>query len=253
MPVGMVVIVDQNHVQDLLTAFANSRLRIQTTQVHWNHVRVNLKPAVTEEGSDVAQGNQGKSERDPSMVRPGISTGGEGNRALDKGGLASRFQRMSPSTMGAGTGGYSSQMSAMMRAMMGRQGPGMMMGGGVAPSVATEELEEEDPNLMEVSVYGIAALYERFPPKKPATPAEQKDATPRDGKPTDGNTTETKPTDGKPTDGKPTDGKPADGNATETKPTDGKPTDNKPTDGKPADSNPADGKPADGKPGDAAK
>ena len=39
MPIGVVLIVDQNHVQDVLTAFANSRLRFQTTQVRITHKR----------------------------------------------------------------------------------------------------------------------------------------------------------------------------------------------------------------------
>ncbi|MFL5331449.1 MAG: hypothetical protein ACJ8C4_21375 [Gemmataceae bacterium] len=34
MPIGLVLIVDQAHVQDVLRAFANSRLRFQTTQFH---------------------------------------------------------------------------------------------------------------------------------------------------------------------------------------------------------------------------
>ena len=28
-------------------------------------------------------------------------------------------------------------------------------------------MDEEDPNLVELAVYGIASLYERFPPKPP--------------------------------------------------------------------------------------
>jgi len=27
--------------------------------------------------------------------------------------------------------------------------------------------DEDDPNLVELSIYGIATLYERYPPKKP--------------------------------------------------------------------------------------
>jgi hypothetical protein len=38
-PVAMVVIIDQNFMQDLLRAFANSKLRIQTTLMHWQHIQ----------------------------------------------------------------------------------------------------------------------------------------------------------------------------------------------------------------------
>jgi hypothetical protein len=37
MPVAMVVLVEQDHIQDLLRSLANSKLRIQTTQVSWTH------------------------------------------------------------------------------------------------------------------------------------------------------------------------------------------------------------------------
>jgi hypothetical protein len=50
MPIGMVLIVDQAHVQDVLTAFAKSRLRFQTTQVEWKRYRGSIQPVVVEEG-----------------------------------------------------------------------------------------------------------------------------------------------------------------------------------------------------------
>jgi hypothetical protein len=37
MPVAIRVLADQDHMQDLLRALANSKLRMQTTQVYWNH------------------------------------------------------------------------------------------------------------------------------------------------------------------------------------------------------------------------
>jgi hypothetical protein len=60
--------------------------------------------------------------------------------------------------------------------MPGAGMPGMPGGYG-RPGMYLEE-QEEDMNLVELAVYGIASLYERFPPKKeqPAadstTPAE---------------------------------------------------------------------------------
>src|SRR5262249_5219592 len=37
MPVAMVLVVDQSYVQEVLTAVANSRLRMWTTQWEWQH------------------------------------------------------------------------------------------------------------------------------------------------------------------------------------------------------------------------
>jgi hypothetical protein len=38
--------------------------------------------------------------------------------------------------------------------------------GGYPGGPGTTGQDEDDPNLVELSVYGIATLYERFPPKK---------------------------------------------------------------------------------------
>ncbi|MFN4261514.1 MAG: hypothetical protein ACK4RK_19700 [Gemmataceae bacterium] len=47
LPFGMVLLVDQAHVQDVLTALSNSKLRIQTTQVEWQRYRGQFKPPTT--------------------------------------------------------------------------------------------------------------------------------------------------------------------------------------------------------------
>ena len=36
----------------------------------------------------------------------------------------------------------------------------------MSTGTGSEEEEQEDLNLLEVAVYGLASLYERFPPKK---------------------------------------------------------------------------------------
>ncbi|GIW82129.1 MAG: hypothetical protein KatS3mg105_3936 [Gemmatales bacterium] len=48
MAVGMVLIVDQAHVQDVLTALANSPMRMQIAQVHWRLYRGSIQPSVAE-------------------------------------------------------------------------------------------------------------------------------------------------------------------------------------------------------------
>ena len=44
MPVGMVVVADDEHLAELLSAFSNSRLRIQVTQCHWQVCRDKMAP-----------------------------------------------------------------------------------------------------------------------------------------------------------------------------------------------------------------
>ena len=44
MPVAMVVVVDEEHLPELLAAFVNSKLRIQITQYHWQHCREPMNP-----------------------------------------------------------------------------------------------------------------------------------------------------------------------------------------------------------------
>jgi hypothetical protein len=127
-PVGLLLVVDQSHKHEILVALANSRLRIQTTQVQYRHLT-------------------------------GFHTVGE------------------------------EQAYAAARTANGG-GPTM----------------EEDPNLMEVAVYGIATLYERYPPKNnppappPASPPPPAGAQP--GTPTTGQAAKpTTPTTGAPTPG----------------------------------------------------
>lgn len=71
MPIALVLIVDQAHVQDVLTAFAKSRLRFQTTQVEWRRYRGSIQPSIVEEGAvgEVGPGMMGR--RRPPMAPPG--------------------------------------------------------------------------------------------------------------------------------------------------------------------------------------
>jgi hypothetical protein len=53
-------------------------------------------------------------------------------------------------------------------------------------ALSEEEDEQEDLNLLEVAVYGLASLYERYPPalkapEQPATPEEKPAASPTGG------------------------------------------------------------------------
>lgn len=152
-PVGLVVIADQNHIQEVLTAFANSKLRIQTTQVHWDRCYENIRPP--EEASSV-ENVAGGSPGTGGMT----GTGGMGGR-----GLGSSDTGDGP---GAGRGMPGGGMGS--RGMMGSGGgyPGFGgMGSGMGSLVNMEE--EDDMSLVEMALYGIASLYEKYPPKPTAT------------------------------------------------------------------------------------
>jgi hypothetical protein len=113
LPLGMVLILDQQYVPDVLAAIANSRLRIQVTQVQIQHVR-NIKPEAPPTTGNAGAGNP------PGNNPPA-----------------------------------------------GGSGPvGMNQGGGNVATTKGAAKSEEDPNLVELAIYGIAAIYERFDPNK---------------------------------------------------------------------------------------
>jgi hypothetical protein len=130
-PVGIALIVDQDHVDRVLTAFNNSKLRFLTTQVLIN--------------------------RYPNSVRPqlfGQKVGIEGDEA---GGAPPPFMPM----MGPmGGGGFPMGGGLPMGGDFAMGGFGMP-GAGMAGS-SGEELE----NNVELVIYGIATLYERYPKRK---------------------------------------------------------------------------------------
>ena len=70
MPIGMVFIVDQAHIQDVLTSFAKSRLRFQVTQVEWKRYRGSIQPAVIEDGKVEGEVGPGMRRRRPPMAPP---------------------------------------------------------------------------------------------------------------------------------------------------------------------------------------
>lgn len=126
MPVALLLVVEEEHVQEVLAAVANSAMRIQTTQVQWQHYRgtTPLKPAGNERSAPPA--------RKKKPTRPGTGVG-----------------------TGPGTGpnpvGFT---------------PGQP-GATAAPKGASNE---EPTNVVELAVYGIASLYERYPPREATKP-----------------------------------------------------------------------------------
>jgi hypothetical protein len=131
MAIGVVLIVDQSRIQDVLTSFANSRLRFQITQVHWQHYQGSIKPPV------VADDKKTDFSYNPGERGiPGRSASFGGDGGLPMGG-----------TMPV---------------------PGI----GQDQSLYNLNVNDESANVVELAVYGVASLYQRYPPKLPdaATP-----------------------------------------------------------------------------------
>jgi hypothetical protein len=70
MPIGMVLIVDQSHVQDVLTAFAKSPLRFQTTQVEWRRYRGSIQPPLEDARPEGPGGEVGPKKPPRPMAVP---------------------------------------------------------------------------------------------------------------------------------------------------------------------------------------
>jgi hypothetical protein len=193
MPVALELVCDQAHMQDVLTAVVNSRLRIQVTQVQWKRIR-GVKPS----GDDSFAGGMGPGM--PGGMGPGMSgpAGGMDPNRYGRSGGASPPSGYNPGGgygpgfpggMGSGRGPAGSG-SGMMgppggmgsRGGMGPGGAGSSGSGpasppgvggsgsvgggrGSSPSRGAASGDDSDPNLVQLAVYGIASLYERYPPK----------------------------------------------------------------------------------------
>jgi hypothetical protein len=141
LPIAMTLIVDEAHIQDVLTALTNSKLRLQITQVDWHRYR---QPVRTEgEQVTTTKGKAGTPPPPPGKAPPPPPR------------------------------------------------PGTQPG---KPAAADKTASEDQPfSLVELAVYALASLYERYPPrhesaeptekpKEPKEPKEPKDK-PADAKP----------------------------------------------------------------------
>lgn len=178
LPVALAVVMDQAYIDDFLTVVANSKLRIQTTQVYWQRFHDDIKPTFPEESKEAKPG-EGPGAA-PGRPTPPSGIGGKFGKGLMGGG--DEGVRPRPGMQGgAATGAPNAkfraeQMAQIMNNMKGKMMGMGGMGGGAMPganspnpssAAATPEAEpEEESNLVEVAFYGIASLYERFPPKK---------------------------------------------------------------------------------------
>jgi hypothetical protein len=176
MPIALVLVVDQSHIQDVETALLNSRLRIQITQESWVRAH-NFHPG--SEGGAFAGGGEmrggamggtmggmmGMMQRmRGGMGAPGGPAAGIGAGVGIRPGSAPARTEREPGIMGRGAGGISTPAGGM----------GKIKGlntGGIGPDGLGTGLSEtgtfeqpDDPNLVELTIYGIASIYERYPP-----------------------------------------------------------------------------------------
>jgi hypothetical protein len=192
MPVALSLVVEQAYMQDVLTAVINSRLRIQITQVQWKRLE-GIKSNVYVASSGTSSGGGNVTVPPPGGLGstpgsrgslPGGRTGGTtppipgGGGAGTKpptippgGGGGGRMSGSGPSSPAPPGGGGAGRVSGSGPSSPGPgggrpSGSGSTPGGGITPpggsASAAVPTDETDPNLVEVAVYGIAALYERY-------------------------------------------------------------------------------------------
>ncbi len=206
LPLALQLIVDQAHLSDVLVALANSRLRIQITQVEFHRVK------------DIKQGdadNNGGTEmlRTGPVAMRGMYSGssmgsymrgmnpgggmGPNTKAMYPGGTGMPPRPGSgPSALQGGMGMGPSRMSGSPMMMMGMYGKGKPFGppGMMTPSVNPMKSPQVGPsttsasdtkktagddNLVEMTVYGVATLYRHpDPPKTDPSAAPSGPSTP---------------------------------------------------------------------------
>ncbi len=164
MPVALVLVVDQMYLQDTLVAFANSSLRFQVTQYHWKRFRgslANPNDPLAGDGGEFATIAPGY----PGGNYPGGSYPG-GSYPQSSGSSSGSF----PSSTGAGIGptrnsgtpsasGSSAGSFGMGSFGSGSFGPGSYGGTSGGPTVSEAQ---STSGLVELTIYGIITLYEKY-------------------------------------------------------------------------------------------
>ena len=181
MPIGIVVVVDQSYIQDVLIAFANSPLRFQITQVVWTRFRGDL--GFSGAGDDPF-GSGSQPIQQQGQFGSGFGTGGSDPDDRYRRGMMSRPRGPGssggppvPPTMSAPPGRPS--VSGPPTGGGGLAGEGTMPStgggfpfsqGGSLTSVSEAQLTS---GLVELGIYGIVSIYEKYDPAKdPNAPKE---------------------------------------------------------------------------------
>lgn len=218
-PVAIVMVVDSMYLQDVLASYSNSKLRFQVSQIHYKRFRDKLSiPNAPGSGSSggmfsggggsetMFSGGFGGGEEGGGSPKGGGGLSPRGNPGGPGGGLTPRGTPggpgggggLSPRGLPGGPGGSSDgggggpPRSQMPRGSSGGpSGGGGMMGmgdmfGGMGMMSSSGVAESQTAaGLIELTIYGVVSLYDRFGTVAPAdanaattsTPAEP--ATPK--------------------------------------------------------------------------
>lgn len=191
MPVAIVLVVDQAHIQDVLMAFVNSPLRFQITQVTWKRFRDNLDTGGAGGGSASPEGYVPSG---PGQFGEGLDAGGDpderrgGGSALGPpGGIGGPPPGMGPGVPPKGGSGSGSGLIGLAPGGPLSTGGSPAPGGGGIPSapyspysqgggsLTTFSESQLTSGLVELSIYGVVSLYEKYTP-----PADSADAAAKD-------------------------------------------------------------------------
>ncbi len=177
LPIAMRLIVEQSHIHDVLAAVANSRLRIQITQVLMVHAPdakrgVSGAEALGPGGGGIAGGYGGGRMGGAGGAAAPPMGGGYTGSDDELGRGSARMGGGSGMYGMGGYGGFPNRPSMPPGLGLGGFG-GMGEGGGLAGPTgsATTVAYQDTAHLVELSIYGIATLYNRFPPKPPKAEA----------------------------------------------------------------------------------
>jgi hypothetical protein len=185
MAVGIVLAIDQDYMEDLVSQFVNCRLRFQPTQVQWQQDTRALKSPADNVTGPAGPEMVGAQKGGMPMPGPG---GAGGNPMM--GMMQAQQGRMD--MMRGGTGpqsgmgmmmGMQGQMQGMQGRMRGGAGAGGGAGGGArgganlpaeaggpaAANTHTPTGEESDPNIVQMALYGIISLYDQYVPPQTGT------------------------------------------------------------------------------------
>jgi len=190
LPIALRVVVEQAHIHDMLTAVVNSKLKVQITQLQFKHAEGVQSLAMTG-GERDADGRPIPGTGMGPGSGPGMppGSGGPGMRPPTGPGRPGEGFRPRPSLPGPmapgsgavrppGSGGPGRPGSGPGRPGVGSPGfPGSPGPGypGTTPEMGGSQ--DSATSLVELTVYGVASLYERYPPR-PTTTTDTPAATP---------------------------------------------------------------------------
>ena len=171
LPIAVRLQVDQAYVNTVLSTMANNKLRMQITQVEWNHVP--RSRAMLAGGLPGAPGSGG-------FGFPGAPPGGIPGGTGIPPGLSPIGGTPGIPGLPGGTGVPGIPGGTGVPGIPGRPPVGAPTGPGAGSNPALASLGLEDGNLIDLTIYAIASLYERYPPK-PGAPVAGADGSPASG------------------------------------------------------------------------